>query len=183
MLLNIGAENIELAPGSFHTGSEGVARSECCQLGKAVWEKRSGKSCRLAIRAGWWAAGRIGCAAASRKSLGPSWQAPFSCLEGWFSSWDSTASFRKSPSSCFRTGFSCWKSSFSSRNLAVCGSETGFSCSQMADSCWKGLFSCCQKGFSCFRSQSRAGNRRVPARKRAARAGNLSVPVRGRPFP
>jgi hypothetical protein len=39
--LNIGAENIELCFASFHTGSEGVARSECCQLGKAVWEKLS----------------------------------------------------------------------------------------------------------------------------------------------
>jgi len=41
MLLNKGAENIELAPGSFHTGSESVDKSECCQLGKAVWEKLS----------------------------------------------------------------------------------------------------------------------------------------------
>ena len=41
MLLNIGAENIELCSASFHTGSEGVAKSECRQLGKAVWEKLS----------------------------------------------------------------------------------------------------------------------------------------------
>ena len=178
MLLNIGAENIESAPGSFHTGSEGVARSECCQLGKAVWEKLpvGGPGGRATV-------GRMGCAAARRKSPGASCQAPFCCLEAWFSSRDSTVSFRKPPFSCCRTGFSCWKSSFSSRNLAVSGSETGFYCSEMADSCWKGPFPCCRTGFSCFRWRSRAGNRRVPARKRAARAGNLSVPVRGRRVP
>ena len=38
MLLDIRAENIESAPGSFHNGSEGVAKSECRQLGNAVWE-------------------------------------------------------------------------------------------------------------------------------------------------
>jgi len=147
------------------------------------WETLSGKCCPLAARAVEGTAGRVGCAAARRKSPGPACQAPFSCLEAWFSSRNSTVSFRKSPFSCCRTGFSCWKSSFSSRNLAVYGTETGFSCTEMADSCRKGPFSCCRTGFSCFRWRSRAGNRRFPARKRAARAGNLSVPVRGRPFP
>jgi len=36
MLSDISAENFELAPGSFHTGSEGVAKSGCRQLGNAV---------------------------------------------------------------------------------------------------------------------------------------------------
>ena len=43
MLLDNGAENIELAPGSFHAGSENMENSECCQLGNAVgW--RSGRA-------------------------------------------------------------------------------------------------------------------------------------------
>ena len=48
MLLNKGAENIELAAEFFHTGSEGVDKSECCQLGNALWETllnwRSGRA-------------------------------------------------------------------------------------------------------------------------------------------
>jgi hypothetical protein len=43
MLLDIRAENTELAPGSYHAASEGVAKSECRQLGNAVgW--RSGRA-------------------------------------------------------------------------------------------------------------------------------------------
>ena len=178
MLLNIGAENIELCSASFHTGSESVAKSECRQLGNAVWEVLS-----VGAPGGRGAVGRMGCAAARRKSPGASCQAPFSCLEGWFSSRDSTVSFRKSPFSCCRTGFSCWKSSFSSRNLAAYGTETGFACTEFAGSCWKGPFSCFRTGFSCFRSRSRAGNRRVPARKWRIRAGKARFPAAGRDFP
>ena len=88
MLSAIRAENIELAPGSFHTESEGVAKSGCRQLGNAVWEVLP-----VGGPGGREAAGRMGCAAARRKSPGPAWQPPSSCLEAWFSSRDSTVSF------------------------------------------------------------------------------------------
>ena len=39
-------QNIELAPGSFHTGSESVDKSECRQLGNAVGNALSRRSGR-----------------------------------------------------------------------------------------------------------------------------------------
>ena len=59
MLTDIRAENIKSAPGSFHTGSEGMDNSECRQLvnavgggpgGRAVGSLRRGRGSSFAKR-------------------------------------------------------------------------------------------------------------------------------------
>jgi len=105
MLLDIGAENIELAPGSFHIGSEGVDKSGCRQLRNAV-----NRGSRRAA-GGWPDRLRNG----QPQVAGSSCHSPLSCLEAWFSSRDSTFALRESPFSCCRTGVSCWKPGRASR--------------------------------------------------------------------